>query len=122
MKESIDYSVITGFEECLPRISIIIPYSPRINSQSELNQCLTLEVDKIENDLNDYYSIEKSTVIIKKLRKLIKGVIWRRDGKNLGIFMSPCSENVYYFTPTDLSKIYISPVFVQENISSKFSS
>ncbi|MEO7314776.1 MAG: hypothetical protein ABIW47_06300 [Ginsengibacter sp.] len=112
MKESIDYSVIPDFEDCLPRISLIIPYSTKRNSQSELNNWLTLEADRIEKDLIENYSEEKTTPIIKRLRHLIDGVSWRKDGKNIGIFVSPCSEKVYYFTATAPSEIYFPPVLV----------
>ena len=109
MKKSIDYSVIPDFEECLPRISLIIPYSPKRNSQAALNSWLTLEADRIEKDLMKNYCTEKTTLIIKKLRLLIEGISVRSE-KSIGIFLSPCSEKVYYFTPTDPSKISLPPV------------
>ena len=109
MKESIDYSVIPDFEECLPRISLIIPYSPTRKTQAELISWLTLEADRIENDLMKNYCNEKTTLIIKKLRHLIEGISLKRD-KSIGIFLSPSSEKVYYFTPTDPSKISLPPV------------
>ena len=111
---NIDYSVIPDFEECLPRITLIIPYSTRSKSQSELNNWLTFEVDQIEKDLLKNYSEEKTTPIIKRLRHLIETVSPATDGKNIGILLSPCIEKVYYFNATDPSRIYSPRVLVKD--------
>ncbi|MEO9144726.1 MAG: hypothetical protein ABI237_04150 [Ginsengibacter sp.] len=62
MKKSTDYSIISDSEECLPRISLIIPYESRRNRQPELHQWLTIEADKIEKELI-------KTILKKELRR-----------------------------------------------------
>ena len=113
MKKSIDYSVMPGFEECLPRITLIVSYSSRRKSQAELSKLLSLEADKIEKDLVKNYCSEKTIPIIKRLRHLIEGISLKDDGKSIGIFISPCSENVYYFKATETSELYTPSVLVE---------
>ena len=110
MKKSIDYSVIPNYEECLPRITLIITDTIRKEMKSELTKWLALEIDKIEIDLIRNYCREKTGPIIKRLRHLIEGDLSKKEGKNIGIFVSPCTEEVYYFTPTGLSELELPTV------------
>lgn len=115
MKKSIDYSVIPNFEECLPRITLIIPYNIRRKKKSELNAWLAVEADKIEKDLMQNCPKEKTAPIIKKLRHLIERDLSGRPGKNIGIFVSPSIEEVYYYSPTVSSEIKLPPVLVHKS-------
>ena len=113
MKNIIDYAEMPNVEESLPRISLIIPFESKMNKQPELFNLLSSKADKIEKDLMKNYPEKKAALVIKKLRHLIKGISPRRDEKSMGIFVSPYTEKVYYFTATDPSKIYFPPSLVQ---------
>ena len=119
MKNIADYPEMPGIEESLPRVSLIIPYEPKMKKKSELFDLLSAAADKIEKDLMKNYPEERAMPVIKKLRHLIEGVSPVKKEKSIGIFVSPMAEKVYFFTATDPSKIYFPPVLVQLDSSQK---
>jgi hypothetical protein len=108
----INYKEMPNDEESLPRISLIIPYDQKMRSQSGLFDLLTAAADKTEKELMINYPEERVIPVIKKLRILIKGMVCRNHEKSIGIFVSPLTEKVYYFTLGSLSKNYFPPVLV----------
>ena len=113
MKKNPDSSEIPNLEDCAPRISIIIPYDRKGNKPETLFNNLLLEADKIEKELMKRYPKEKASPVIDKLRHLIQNIPPGKEGKSMGIFVSPCTEKIYYFTPTDPSQTYLPPVLVK---------
>lgn len=116
MKKSIDYTIIPNFEDCHPRITLIISDDFRRKKKKELNNCLANEANKIEKDLLKKYSREKAAPIMKKLRSLIEENFSGSNGKTIGIFVSPCSEELYYFTATKPAEVKLPPVLVPGNM------
>ena len=106
-------------DETLPRISLIIPYDPKMKSQLGLFNLLTAAADKTEKELMINYPEERVIPVIKKLRCLIKSMVCSTHEKSIGIFVSPLSEKVYYFTPTNISEDYVPPVLVQRDNGQK---
>jgi hypothetical protein len=115
MKNKIDYIKIPSDEEGLPRISLIVPFDPKMRSQLGLFNLLTAAADKTERELMVNYPEEKVKPVIKKLRRLITNMVCRPLEKSIGIFVSPLTEKVYYFTPTSFSKNYFLPVLIQRD-------
>jgi hypothetical protein len=113
MKKNPDCSETLNLEECAPRISIIIPYDRKSNKPETIFNNLSLEADKIEKELMKRYPEEKASPVIDKLRHLIQGISPGKEGESMGIFVSPCTEKIYYFTPTDLPQTYFPPVLVK---------
>ena len=90
-----------------------------MNKQQGLFNLLTSAADEIEKDLMKNYSDKRVITVIKKLRHVIEDLHCKSDEKSVGIFVSPLTEKVYYFTATDQSKTYFPPVLVRRNILHK---
>ena len=106
-------------DESLPRISLVIPFDPKMRSQPGLINILTAAADKTEKELMINYPEERVIPVINKLRCLIKSMVCSSHEKSIGIFVSPLSEKVYYFTPKNLSEDYFPPVLVQRDNGQK---
>ena len=106
-------------EESLPRISLIIPYDPKMTSQPGLFNLLTAAADNSEKELMINYPEERVTPVIKKLRSLIKSVVCGHHEMSIGIFVSPLTKKVFYFTPSNPSKDYFPPVLVKRDNGQK---
>lgn len=102
-------------EKTLPRISLIIPYNPKMKTQAGMFNLLSAAADKTERELLNSYPEQRVMPVIKKLRSLIKGLHCNKSEKSIGIFVSPVAEKVYFFTPSTLIKNYVPPVLVQTN-------
>ena len=113
MKNKKGDATILNEEESLPRISLIIPYNSKMKTQPGLFNLLTAAADKTEKELMISYPEERVIPVIRKLRCLIKSIACSTSEKSIGIFVSPLTEKVYYFTPATLSKDYVPPVLVQ---------
>ena len=112
MKKSIDYSVIPGFENCRPRITLIITPKTRREQKSELNKWLASKAENIEKALLKNYSEEHIAPLMEKLSQLIQGDLSKKEGKSIGIFVSPSSEEIYYFTETSPLELKLPSVLV----------
>ncbi|MDP4286006.1 MAG: hypothetical protein Q8891_16455 [Bacteroidota bacterium] len=100
------YSEMPDDAESLPRISIVIPFEPKMNKKSELLKILMSAADKTENELRQEYPEEMVMPVIIKLRKLIKDIHYESHNKSIAFFVSPLTEKVYQFTHTDSLKNY----------------
>ncbi len=69
--------------------------------KSVLDNKLTDAANKIEMELLQKYPLEKVSPVLKKLRDLIKHVIYNPQSRSIAIFVSPVGEKVYYFTHSD---------------------
>jgi hypothetical protein len=119
MKNKINRTEVPNSGENVPRISLIIPFDPKMKNQSGLFNLLTAAADKTEKELMVKYSKEEIIPVIEKLRHLIKSIVCTPHEKSLGIFVSPLMEKVYYFTPADSSRDYFPPVLVQRDNGQK---
>ena len=101
-----NYPDIPDDAESLPRISIVIPFEPKMNKTEGLLNILTTAADKTENELRKKYPAEKVMPVIIKLRELIKDIHYESHNKSIAIFISPLTEKVYQFTYNDSLKNY----------------
>lgn len=83
-----------------PRISLILPFEPKMSRQQALFDMLTAAADKAEKELDATYPEETVKPVMKKLRRLIEDIHCRRDKKTICVFVSPVTEKVCYFEPT----------------------
>jgi len=100
MKLNKDYPDMPTAAESQPRVSLILPFELKMNQEKGLFDLLTLSADKIEKELRLRYSEERTMPVIKKLRHLIAGIHCQPNNQNIGIFVSPFIEKVYFFTGT----------------------
>ncbi|MEO8821261.1 MAG: hypothetical protein ABI374_10495 [Ginsengibacter sp.] len=81
--------------------------------QPGLLRLLVISADKAEQDLMKNYSKEETTTVMEKLRHLIQNIKCSKDEKTLAIFVSPSSEKIYYYTPSNATGHYL-PVLVSK--------
>ena len=84
-----------------PRFSLIIPFSPLMNSAKNLFEILKNAGDEAEEEINIKYSREQALPLIKMLRGAISDVKCNANEKTLAIFVTGVAKDIYYFTPTE---------------------
>jgi len=89
----------------LPCISIIIPFDSRMNTQSGLATILSAAADKHEKKAFENYAGSDATILILKLRSVIKNLNYKRNNQSIAIFVSTLAAKVYYFKYSD-NEIY----------------
>jgi hypothetical protein len=85
-----------------PCITLIIPYESKLKNKTHLDSLLRLKADETEKELLNCYPMETVSPLVSKLRNMLKTVHCAGQGKTIGIFVSPSSEKVYYFSPSHL--------------------
>jgi len=95
-----------------PCITLIIPYEEKMKNKTYLDVLLGMKADEIEKQLLNDYPVETVSPLIKKLRNTLKTVHYARQGKTIGVFVSPSAEKVYYFSPSHLEDFKL-PVLVK---------
>jgi len=100
----------TDLKEDFPHISLIIPYTPGMNKQKELDKCLASATARAEKEVQEKYSKEQSALLLKKLHKVVGEVRISKDEKTLAIFVSLIAQKIYYFTPSTGARGYMPPV------------
>jgi len=94
-----------------PAISIIMPFEPKMGVKAELSQRLKYAVDKVESDIRKNYSDELATLVIRKLRALVKTLNFSTFKKSIAIYVSPVLEKVLYLDIAVEERIIIDESF-----------
>lgn len=94
-----------------PAVSIILPFEPKMNLKTELNHSLKTAADKVELELRNEYPEEMSSLVVKKLRTLIRGLNFNTHKKSIAIYVSPVFEKVLYLDVMVEEKIIIDESF-----------
>ena len=106
-KSKEDYVEMPDEKETFPRISLIIPFEPKMNKPSGLHNILTAAASKAEKELRSEYPEERAMPVIKKLDALIND-IHESHGKSIAIFVSPLAGKVYQFSYSNSLQNYLS--------------
>ena len=105
---------------CMPAVSIILPFEPKMSLKTEVAQRLKLTLQKVEAKLNADYPPEKSLPVIEKLRRMIHALNYNTHKRSIAIFASPLSEKVFYLDIPVEEKIIIDESFeIRDLIYSK---
>jgi hypothetical protein len=94
-----------------PAISVIMPFEPKMGIKTELVQHLKLAADEAERKIREHYNDELATVVIQKLRNIIKNLNLNTYKKSIAIFVSPVFEKVLYLDIPVEQKIIIDESF-----------
>lgn len=94
-----------------PAVSIIMPFEARISLKKELTHALKTAADKVEKELQDLYPDDISTVVMKKLRNILKDLKFDSDKKSLAIYVSPIFQKVIYLDVPVEEKIIVDESF-----------
>ena len=94
-----------------PAVSIIMPFETRINLKKELTHALKTAADKVEKELHDLYPDDISTVVMKKLRNILKEVKFDSGKKSVAIYVSPIFQKMIYLDIPVEEKIIVDESF-----------
>lgn len=95
----------------LPSVSLIMPFEPKTNLKTELTHKLKIAGDKVEQQLFENYDHEKASVVINKLRNLLRNLNYETDKKSIALYVSPVFEKVFYLDIPVEEKIIIDESF-----------
>lgn len=114
------YAPVLEVSHCLPCISLIMPFEPKMSLKKELAYKLKIAFEKIERELLENYPYEKALPVMKKLRQVIKDLNYNTHKISIAIFVSPLIEKVYYLDLLVEEKILIDESFeIRDLIYSK---
>jgi len=94
-----------------PAVSIIMPFEPKINLETELMHKLKTAADKVELELVNNYPAEVAARVVKKLRGVISRLIFDNHKKSIVIYVSLLFEKVIYLDIAAEEKIIIDDSF-----------
>lgn len=103
-----DHAEMPDDKETFPRISLIIPFEPKMNKPCQLLDILTAAARKAEEELRSKYPEERIVPLIRKLHGLINEIHYESHGKSIAIFVSPVAGKVYQFTYNNSLQNYLS--------------
>ena len=88
-----------------PCISVIVPYQSKLKVKKVLEDFLSMRAEIEEKELLKSFPPGMVSEVIRKFRKMIPTIDCPRNGKTIGIFVSPFAEKVYYFSPSHLEDV-----------------
>jgi Bacterial archaeo-eukaryotic release factor family 3 len=94
-----------------PAISIIMPFEPKMGLKTELAHSLKTACDKVEHEIINNYPNDISTMVIQKIRTIIKGLNFNTHKKSIAIYVSPVFQKVLYLDIPVEEKIIIDESF-----------
>lgn len=102
---------VMGAVHYRPAVSVIMPFEPKMSLKTELKHYLEFASDKVERELIENYPDEISTLVMQKLRAIIKGLNFNTHKKSIAIYVSPVFEKVLYLDIPVEEKIIIDESF-----------
>lgn len=94
-----------------PSVSIIMPFEPKVNAKTELNQQFRIVVDNVKRELKKNYSEELTTLVVTKLKQVIAQLNFSTFRKSIALYVSPVFEKVLYLDIPVRQKIVIDGSF-----------
>jgi hypothetical protein len=94
-----------------PSVSILMPFEPKMSVKAELTQQLKFAVDKVEKEIRQDYRDELATLVIQKLKAIIKNLNFSTYKKSIAIYVSPVFEKVLYLDIPIEQKVVVNGSF-----------
>lgn len=94
-----------------PAVSVIMPFEPKMSLKTELVHSLKTAADKVERDLLENYLGELGSLVMQKLRAIIKDLNFNTHKKSIAIYVSPVFEKVLYLDISVEEKIIVDESF-----------
>ncbi|HEY6504804.1 MAG TPA: hypothetical protein VIZ28_12565 [Chitinophagaceae bacterium] len=79
-----------------PAVSIVMPFEPKMSAKAELKQQLKFAIDKVEKEIRAHYPDEPGSLVVEKLKRIVKELNFNTYKKSIAIFVSPVFEKVLY--------------------------
>jgi hypothetical protein len=90
-----------------PAVSIFLPFDPKMGMKSKLTFSLAKATDKAISELRNKYPGEMSTLVIQKLKAIVKNLNFSTHKKSVAIFVSPVFEKIYYLNMDVEEKVIV---------------
>jgi hypothetical protein len=94
-----------------PAISLILPFEPKMNAKADLVQQLKFAVNKVDREVRQNYHADVASLVIQKLKKIVKELNFNTFKKSIAIYVSPVFEKVLYLDIPLEKKIVIDDTF-----------
>ncbi len=94
-----------------PAVSVIVPFEPKMTAKADLMHHLKIALDKVEREVREKFPGELSTIVLEKLRSIIKNLNFNTHKKSVAIYVSPVFEKVLYLDITVEEKIIVDESF-----------
>jgi hypothetical protein len=95
----------------LPSVSIIVPFEPKMSAKSDLEYRLKIITEKVEKELTQNYPVEKTALIMQKIRTLTRHLDYSTYKRSIALFVSPLFEKIYYLDIPVEEKVIIDESF-----------
>ena len=95
----------------LPSVSIIMPFEPKMSLKKELTYSLNRAAEIVEAEVEKNYPDEMGTLVMHKLRAIIKQLNFNTFKKSIAIYVSPVFEKVLYLDISVEEKIIVDESF-----------
>jgi Bacterial archaeo-eukaryotic release factor family 3 len=94
-----------------PAVSIIMPFEQKMSLKASTIHSLKIAADKVEQELLESYPVEMSSLVMQKLRVIIKNLNFNTHKKSIAIYVSPVFEKVLYLDMAVEEKLIIDESF-----------
>ncbi len=94
-----------------PAVSVIMPFEPKMLLKAALVHSLKTAADKVERELKDNYNSELSSLVMRKLRKILGELNFSTHKRSIAIYVSPVFEKILYLDIPVEEKIIVDESF-----------
>ena len=94
-----------------PAVSIILPFEPKINARTELEQQLKFAIDEVEREIKKDYRDELAATVVQKLKRIVKDLNFSTSKKSVAVYVSPVFEKVIYLDIPAMQKVMVDDSF-----------
>jgi Bacterial archaeo-eukaryotic release factor family 3 len=94
-----------------PAVSVIIPFEPKMMLKAALVHSLKNAADKVERELKDNYNSELSSLVMRKLRRILGELNFSTHKRSIAIYVSPVFEKILYLDIPVEEKIIVDESF-----------
>jgi len=112
--------LLIGPENPGPCVSIMMPFEPKMQEKTRLQQRLRGAVQIAEEQLLAQYPPYKADLVVKKIWSLIDSIDYNTYRKSIVLFISPAIEKLYYLDIEMDEKIFVKQTFeIRDIINNK---
>ena len=103
-----------------PSVSIIMSFEPKMKSKSELSFSLNKAILKAELELLEKFQLEIATLVIQKLKGVLKDLNYSTHKKSIAVYVSPVFEKILYLDFEVEERVVVNDSFeIRDLIKSK---
>ena len=94
-----------------PAVTILLPFQPRIQSKSELQNLIKRVTNKVETQLLVKYPDAMGMMVRQKLMTITRNLNYNTHHNSVAIFLSPVSEKILYLDMEVEERVFVDQSF-----------